>query len=155
MYILRIRKNWKFSKIKDKYLGKIIKTPFLVWSYTNDGNTVYLSDRGVISEYQSISDASFCHLVDEENINKYITETGNNRGDVEVIGVLKEISTINGRLVLDPCYYIKKHGNNSPTVSKSSYNTPRISSNLTLDISKPVYEKMKISLYLLNGLVQT
>ena len=44
-------------------------------------------------------------------------------------------------MVLDPCFYIKKHNSNSSSSSKSSYNTPQISSNLTLDISKPVYEK--------------
>lgn len=129
------------QKTKDKYLGKIIKTPFLVWSYTNDKDTVYLSDRGYISEYQSIRDSSYCHLVDEKNINKYISETDNKRGDIEVIGILKDISAIDGRLILDPCFYIKKHNPNSSSSSKSSYNTPQISSNLTLDISKPVYEK--------------
>lgn len=79
----------------------------MVASYRNDKNTVYLSDRGYISEYQRQEEASSCHLVDKENISQYIAETGNKQGDVEVIGVLKEISTINGRLVLDPCYYIK------------------------------------------------
>ena len=129
------------QKTKEKYLGKIIKTPFLVWSYANDKDTVYLSDRGYISEYQSIRDSSSCHLVDEKNINKYVSETDNKRGDIEVIGILKNISAIDGRLILDPCFYIKKHNSNSSSSSKSSYNTPQISSNLTLDISKPVYEK--------------
>lgn len=130
------------QKTKDKYLGKIIKTPFMVASYRNDKNTVYLSDRGYISEYQRQEEASSCHLVDKENISQYIAETGNKQGDVEVIGVLKEISTINGRLVLDPCYYIKKHNPNSTSSSsKTFYNTPKIPSKLVLDISKPVYEK--------------
>lgn len=130
------------QKTKDKYLGKIIKTPFMVASYRNDKNTVYLSDRGYISEYQRQEEASSCHLVDKENIHQYIAETGNKQGDVEVIGVLKEISTINGRLVLDPCYYIKKHNPNSTSSSsKTFYNIPKIPSKLVLDISKPVYEK--------------
>lgn len=100
-----------------------------------------IADRGYISEYQSIRDSSSCHLVDEKNINKYVSETDNKRGDIEVIGILKNISAIDGRLILDPCFYIKKHNSNSSSSSKSSYNTPQISSNLTLDISKPVYEK--------------
>ena len=87
------------QKTKEKYLGKIIKTPFLVWSYANDKDTVYLSDRGYISEYQSIRDSSSCHLVDEKNINKYVSETDNKRGDIEVIGILKNISAIDGRLL--------------------------------------------------------
>lgn len=64
-----------------------------------------------------------------------------NRGTFDVIGVLSSIDTYEGILVLDPCFYIKKHNSNSSSSSKSSYNTPQISSNLTLDISKPVYEK--------------
>ena len=132
------------QKTKEKYLGKIIKTPFMIWSYRNVNETVYVSDAGWWSEYQQQKDSALCHLVDVENINKLIEETKNKKSRVEVIGILKEISTINGRLVLDPCYYIRKRGYDSPEVSnvKSSYdNTLKISSNLTLDISKPVYEK--------------
>lgn len=68
LYLFRIWKNWKFSKNKRKIFRKIIKTPFLVWSYANDKDTVYLSDRGYISEYQSIRDSSSCHLVDEKTL---------------------------------------------------------------------------------------
>ena len=37
-----------------------------------------------------------------------------------VIGILKNISAIDGRLILDPCFYIKKHNSNSSSSSKSS-----------------------------------
>lgn len=129
------------QKTKDKYLGKIIKTPFMAWAYSNSGNTVYLSDEGYVEEGLATRDYVYCHLVDEENIKKYADESKLNRGTFDVIGVLSSIDTYEGILVLDPCFYIKKHNSNSSSSSKSSYNTPQISSNLTLDISKPVYEK--------------
>ncbi len=135
----------KAKKTKEKYLGKIIKTPFMVWSYDNDSDTgtIYVTDAGCISQYQQQEDAAICHLVDEENIDKLVEETKNKKSRVEVIGILKEIGTTNGKLVLDPCYYIKKRDYTSPTVPnvKSSHNIPQISSKLVLDISKPVYEK--------------
>lgn len=129
------------QKTKDKYLGKIIKTPFMAWAYSNSGNTVYLSDEGYVEEGLATRDYVYCRLVDEENIKKYADESKLNRGTFDVIGVLSSIDTYEGILVLDPCFYIKKHNSNSSSSSKSSYNTPQISSNLTLDISKPVYEK--------------
>lgn len=129
------------QKTKDKYLGKIIKTPFMAWAYSNSGNTVYLSDEGYVEEELATRDYVYCRLVDEENIKKYADESKLNRGTFDVIGVLSSIDTYEGILVLDPCFYIKKHNSNSSSSSKSSYNTPQISSNLTLDISKPVYEK--------------
>ena len=129
------------QKTKDKYLGKIIKTPFMAWAYSNSGNTVYLSDEGYVEEGLATRDYVYCRLVDEDNIKKYADESKLNRGTFDVIGVLSSIDTYEGILVLDPCFYIKKHNSNSSSSSKSSYNTPQISSNLTLDISKPVYEK--------------
>lgn len=129
------------QKTKDKYLGKIIKTPFMAWAYSNSGNTVYLSDEGYVEEGLATRDYVYCRLVDEENIKKYADESKLNRGTFDVIGVLSSIDTYEGILVLDLCFYIKKHNSNSSSSSKSSYNTPQISSNLTLDISKPVYEK--------------
>ncbi len=135
----------KAKKTKEKYLGKIIKTPFMVWSYdnANDTGTIYVTDAGWISQYQQQEDAAICHLVDEENIDKLVEETKNKKSRVEVIGILKEIGTTNGKLVLDPCYYIKKRDYASPTVPsvKSSHNIPQIPSRLVLDLSKTVYEK--------------
>lgn len=113
----------------------------MAWAYSNSGNTVYLSDEGYVEEGLATRDYVYCRLVDEENIKKYADESKLNRGTFDVIGVLSSIDTYEGILVLDPCFYIKKHNSNSSSSSKSSYNTPQISSNLTLDISKPVYEK--------------
>lgn len=95
------------QKTKDKYLGKIIKTPFMAWAYSNSGNTVYLSDEGYVEEGLATRDYVYCRLVDEENIKKYADESKLNRGTFDVIGVLSSIDTYEGILVLDPCFYIK------------------------------------------------
>ncbi|MBR5598554.1 MAG: hypothetical protein IKW39_00785 [Alphaproteobacteria bacterium] len=95
------------KKTENKYLGKIIKTPFHNWAYSNNRDgTVSITDKGFLSEYQSWEESSSCHLVDEDNIEKYGSETNNKRGTYNVIGVLKEIESYEGKLVLDPCFYI-------------------------------------------------
>lgn len=84
------------QKTKDKYLGKIIKTPFMAWAYSNSGNTVYLSDEGYVEEGLATRDYVYCRLVDEENIKKYADESKLNRGTFDVIGVLSSIDTYEG-----------------------------------------------------------
>lgn len=97
------------NKTKEKYLGKIIKVPFTVRSYSNGNNDdVYISDQGIMSEYQSQSESSFCHLTNSPNIEKYISETNNKIGVYNVIGVLSDINSSDGMLILDPCFYISK-----------------------------------------------
>lgn len=96
-------------KVREKYLGKIIKFPLYTWTtISNDDGTAYLSDIGSLSEDQTLSQSVTCHLIDENNIEKYVDETGNKKGDVEVIGKISEIKGSMGAVALDPCYYIKK-----------------------------------------------
>lgn len=101
------------QKTLQKYLGKTVKVPFFIWSYSNNyDGTIYISDKGYVSEYQLESESSYCHLTDSTNIEKFVSESNNQIGDYNVVGVLSEIKSRNGLLVLDPCYYIGKHKGN-------------------------------------------
>ncbi|MBO6282062.1 MAG: hypothetical protein J6N49_05990 [Alphaproteobacteria bacterium] len=95
-------------KIETKYLGKIVKTPFPVWSYSNSDHGVDLSDTGSISEYQTSDESLHCIIEDDGNIEKYVAESRNKKGRIEVIGKITDINTYNGRLVLKPCFFIRK-----------------------------------------------
>ncbi len=95
--------------IKNKYLGKIIKVPFYVWSSGNTNDGAVITDHGSFYENQPQQEAAYCFLSDFENINRFVKETENKKGDYDVIGVLSDIDSFDGMLVLKPCFYIGKH----------------------------------------------
>lgn len=99
----------KAPKVKKKYLEKVIKTPLLIWStISNDDGSADITDLGFISEYQPSSEAIYCHIEDEDNIDKFVSETKQKRTEVEVIGKVSKIRGYDGLVVLDPCFYIEK-----------------------------------------------
>ena len=98
----------KAPKVKKKYLEKVIKTPLLIWStISNDDGSADITDLGFISEYQPSSEAIYCHIEDEDNIDKFVSETKQKRTEVEVIGKVSKIRGYDGLVVLDPCFYIE------------------------------------------------
>lgn len=94
------------KRIEQKYLGKIIKTPFNAITYENDSKGgVGIGDDNRVNGRAL---PNYCLLEDEDNIEKLSKETEGRMSQVEVIGKVVGIGVKNSIGVgLYPCFFIK------------------------------------------------
>lgn len=95
----------KKKSTKDKYLGKIVKTPLLNETYSNgESDDIYLSDVGAggLPAIYSIQ----CHLTNPDNIADYLDKVGKKRAITNMIGKISNIDSFHSAITLDPCYFI-------------------------------------------------
>lgn len=97
------------NKIQQKYLNKVIRAPLHAWTYDNgDQGDLFIMDSGIFNSYTPSSEAFVCHLLDEDNVSKYVSDVKREKATVEVVGVISEIGSDKGEILLDPCYYVQK-----------------------------------------------